>query len=137
VPEAAVRLYHFTSPERLTAILAEGVIRTTESNIGSGRPDLPPCGDHVGPDVVWLTDRQEPDARGLALDLQIDGTDKTGVRITVEVPDAEHWPAFATAYGMNATWRRAMEEDRAPQTWWVVARPITMIEVIAIEAAEP
>ena len=88
-----------------------------EFNIGSGREDWPPMGEHVGPDVVWLTDREEPWSRGLALDGTLDGTDKTEVCITVEVADAVEWWDFVCADGIHPRWQRRLEEGRAPATW--------------------
>jgi hypothetical protein len=46
--------FHFTHPGHLPSIMAEGVLRTTESNVSFTRP-------HAGPDVVWLIDQAEPD----------------------------------------------------------------------------
>ena len=126
--------YHYTSTERLVMIRSTGIIRTTESNIGSGRSDWPPFGSHVGPDVVWLTDEPEPDSQALAL-TTIDGSDKTEVRITVSLADDEvmWWPDFAKQHGIHRQWRRALELGRDPQSWWVVERAIALCEVVAIE----
>jgi len=131
-----VELYHFTSPERLRLIYAAGAIHVTESNIGSPRPDWPPFGEHVGPFVVWLTDLEEVGAgRGAGLDASLDGTDKTTVRITVEVPDLDvtWWPDFRQAHGMNRQWRRALEKGRDPESWFVVERPISRNEWVRVE----
>lgn len=132
-----MRLYHFTSPERLTMIRLEGEIRVTESNIGSPHPDWPPCGEHVGPDVVWLTDVDTiGNGAGLALDGSLDGTDKTAVRIEVDVPDADvtWWPDFARAHGMHRNWRRVIERGRDPESWFVVARAIPRREWVKVDA---
>jgi len=131
-----VILYHFTSPERLARIQGAGVLRTTESNIGSGHPDWRPYGEHIGPDVVWLTDDQSPDGRALALDLQIDGTDKMAVRITVDVDEADvwWWPDFALHHGAHRKWRRLLGQGRAPESWWVHPAPIPVASFLAVEA---
>lgn len=130
-----MRLYHFTSPERLTMIRITGEIRVTESNIGSNRPDIRPYGEHVGPDVVWLTDVGVVSARGAGLDRTPDGTDKTAVRITVDVPDHEviWWPDFAVEHGMHKAWRRALERGRDPRSWFVLTRPIPRAEWVDVE----
>ena len=88
-----MKLYHFTCREHLEAIKRDGVILTTESNIGSPLPRLKPFGEHVGPDVVWLTDCPNLD-RG---DHGLSGSaaDKSAVRITVEIDDAMPWAKFA------------------------------------------
>lgn len=123
-------LYHFTSPERLALILADGMIRTTENN-------LRPPGDGVGPAVVWLTDEPEPEPAAVGLDGMADGTDKTAVRLTVRVAESEviWWPDFANEYAMPRAWRRALERERDPESWWVLPRTIGMTEVVAIERA--
>jgi hypothetical protein len=48
-----MKLYHFTSPYHLPAILDADRLTVTESNISNTR-------EHKGPDVVWLTDDPEP-----------------------------------------------------------------------------
>jgi len=133
-------LLHFTSPERLAMIRAAGFLKVTESNIGSGRPDWPPSGEHVGPDVVWLTDALETTAKALGVEsVQYDGTDKMAVRITVKVPDAEvsWWPDFAREHGIHRQWRRLMERGRDADSWWVIPRPVMLSEVAAIEHRPP
>lgn len=128
-------MYHFTSPERLELIRLSGFIRTTESNIGSPNPAWVPYGEHVGPDVVWLTDVPRPRAKAIALDVTLDGTDKTAVRITVDV-DAEDltwWPDFRRRHGIHREWRRHLERGRDPDSWWVVEHPIpveSFVEVV-------
>lgn len=68
--------HHYTSTVHLPSILGEGVLRPTESNVGS-----PTQGAHVGPDVVWLLDEDLPSANhGLAGSV----TNKFEVRITVD-----------------------------------------------------
>jgi hypothetical protein len=46
--------FHLTHAGHLPSILAERVLRTTESNVSLVRT-------HAGPDVVWLFDQAEPD----------------------------------------------------------------------------
>jgi hypothetical protein len=58
----------------------------------SRRHDWPPFGEHVGPDVVWRTDSDEPNARALAIE-GTDRTDKTAMRRTVDVPEQLFYPA--------------------------------------------
>ncbi len=130
-------LYHFTSAERMDMIWRDGFIRTTESNIGSPWPDSPPYGEHVGPDVVWLTDVEASSAVALGVGSgvrglnSLDGTNKREVRVTVDVPDVDvtWWPDFARAHGMNPKWRRRFEHGD-PESRWIVCRPIHMPEVV-------
>lgn len=114
-------LYHFTSLQNHWAIQRDQEIRTTESNIGSGRPDMPPFGEHVGHDVVWLTTRESPKRNGLehppgALVHHAKATgrpaiewDKTRIRITVDLPANEvaRWSVWSKRYRMHPKWRKA------------------------------
>jgi hypothetical protein len=109
-------LYHFTSPEHLKSIEADGVITTTESNVNAFGG---------GPRVVWLTDDPDPGKAGWA-----EGSlyDKTAVRITVEVPDAYPWLAWAGEQGIEEYWKNALVSagggPDAAASWWVVERPV-------------
>jgi hypothetical protein len=133
VSEDEMILYHFTSVERIPLIQAAGFLRVTESNIGSGRPDWPPYGEHAGPDVVWLTNEPEPDKVGLGVGT-VDGSDETLVRITVDIADGDvmWWPDFRTLHGIHPRWRRALEKGRNPDSWWVVSRNIVASEFVAV-----
>ena len=139
-------LYHYTSRAAWQLIQQDGFIRPTESNIGSARPDWPPMGDRVGPDVVWLTDQPAPNARALALQkppahvlaaLEAQGNrarwePKTQVRIRLDLQDgeAEPWRTFCTRHGIHRQWRRALERGRAPATWYVLPRSVALDEIV-------
>ena len=138
-----MRLYHFTCWQWYLKIVADGQITTTESNIGSpppppGAPMWPPCGAHVGPDVVWLTRREEPSRNGMAVSSDVIpelarppiDLDKSHVRLTVEVPDAQHWPEWAKAHGIHPKWYRVLATNLSPESWYVVERPITVAEIV-------
>jgi hypothetical protein len=143
-------LYHFTSLQNHWAIQRDQEIRTTESNIGSGRPDMPPFGEHVGPDVVWLTTRESPKRNGLehppgALVHHAKATgrpaiewDKTRIRITVDLPANEvaRWSVWSKRYRMHPKWRKAMETGNAAGSWWVIERPIRGDEIVHVEGDE-
>ena len=73
------RLYHYTSIERWALIEQDGYLRPTESNLSATKLQ-------AGPDVVWLTTDGEL-AHKHGLDNSLDGTDKTRIRITVDLPN--------------------------------------------------
>lgn len=135
-------LYHFTSRHHLPMIRLTGELSCTESNIGSPSRIQPPFGEHVGPDVVWLTSSPEPEGHGLEGAKAVSGygtagddVDKSEIRITVEIPDsdAEHWPEFAVAHGIHPEWRRALEKGHRAESWYVCRRPIPRSEWRAVE----
>jgi hypothetical protein len=113
-------LYHYTSIERWQLIAAHGRLNTTESNLSFRRA-------HAGPDVVWLT--TDPECRhGHGLLSTLDGTDKTRVRVAVELPnrDVHKWRQWADARGIHPIWRsRLIESSRGgASTWRLVTKPI-------------
>ncbi len=129
-------LYHYTCPcdHHLGSILDDGLLRTTESHIGSDRPDVLPYGEHVGPDVVWLTSSKRP-IRGLGLTTPAasGGCDKTAVRFVVDLDDAHHWPAWSKLEGISLRWRRVFEQYQYPDLWYVVERPIPKSEWVSVD----
>ena len=126
-----MHLYHFTTRLHLSAITKSGFLKVTESNVGSGSPLMPPTGQHVGPDVVWLTSSVSGDGCGLDGGL----SDKTELRFVVEVPDAVRWVDWAPAAQMHPRWRRALSRGQDVSSWYVVERPIPMSEWVSIEGA--
>jgi hypothetical protein len=124
-----VRLYHFTSFDRLALIQASGYLRVTESNVSASTP-------HAGPDVVWLTDEPEPTS-GSLLGLGPRGVeDKIEVRIAVDLDhgEVEWWSDFADRFNVERSWRRALKRGRKWQSFWVVRRPIAVSEFLAVDA---
>lgn len=131
-----VILYHYTCPcdHHLGSILDDGLLRTTESHIGSDRPDVLPYGEHVGPDVVWLVKSKRPvDGRGLSVQAGFEGCDKTAVRFAVDLADAQRWPEWSKLQGINPRWRRAFEQHQYPDLWYVVERPIPKGEWVSVD----
>jgi hypothetical protein len=120
-------LYHYTSIERWELIKASGLLNLTESNLSLQRP-------HAGPDVVWLT--TDPDcqhAHGLYGTL--DGTDKTQVRITVELNnrDVYKWHEWADRHRIDPATKTALiaaarddggDRSSGSGTWRVTEKPI-------------
>ncbi len=129
-----MNLYHFTSLMHWPLIINDGFLRRTESNIGSGNPRLKPYGEHVGPDVVWLTDLSDPTPQSCGL---VGIRDKTRLRITVKISDAKKWPDFAAAHGINKRWYRLLGRGGRPQCWWVVERIIPQTDWIAVDERGP
>lgn len=124
-------LYHFTAAQHLASILDAQCLTLTESNIGSGRPDWPPYGEHVGPDVVWLTSSRSPKRQGL-------NDPKTVIRFTVEpAADAVHrWLDWSRQYGINAQWAAVLESGMNAASWWVSEQPIDGCDWLAVEQLE-
>lgn len=114
-------LYHFTSPMHWALIYQSGRLQVSESNIGSPAPSMQPCGEHVGPGVVWLLDTPE-----VAFDHGLTGSivDKTEVRISVDVPRPIRWSQWEWINHMHPAWREALVEraggPEAAEHWFVV-----------------
>ena len=124
-----MKLYHYTSTRHLPYILKAGYLDVTESNIGSGVPEHDPYGEHVGPDVVWLTTSENPGHKqGLTTSADTGWPDKTEIRFTVDVPDALHWPKWSRSQGIDKRWARCLETDHYPEQWFVVVRRILLTE---------
>jgi hypothetical protein len=127
-------LYHFTAEFHLPMIRKSGVLIPTESNIGSPIAGWPPYGQHVGPDVVWLSSAANI-VKGLGIIGFTGDFDKTGVRITVDLPDNEvvKWTKWPYRRRMNKHWRKVMEQDQLPELWWLIERPIHDYEWVDVE----
>lgn len=117
-----MQLYHYTHRDHLATILMTRFLKVTESNISFHA-------EHAGPDVVWLTDQDNPRFLGSML---THVWDKTSVRITVDVPDAHHWPTWSRAHGISEDTYRALARKGMPKTWYVVERPIRSVEWVEI-----
>lgn len=119
-------LYHFTSSVHVPLILADGYLKTVESNISARR-------EHAGPDVVWLTTDGDPERHHGWQEWS--PVDKLAVRFTVDIPkrDAHRWHEWAGRYGIDPAWRRALAAVGGSGTWRVVTRPIPAAEWVTIE----
>ncbi|CAN5150780.1 hypothetical protein BH09ACT8_BH09ACT8_59190 [soil metagenome] len=114
------RLHHYTSIERWRLIEEAGLLRRTESNMSATKP-------HAGPDVVWLT--TDPDFahdHGLLGSEELDGTDKTRIRVTVELVnrDVHKWHEWAARHGIDGDWMRTLASVGGSGTWRVTEKPI-------------
>lgn len=92
-----LRLYHYTSPWHLPAILDDGLTR--------GDVPLTPTG---GTNAVWLTGDPNPAVQGWA------GGFKTAVRITVDLdsgdPRLVKWSDYATERGVDPGWHKILDQ---------------------------
>jgi hypothetical protein len=126
--DAPRTLYHYTSTSHWPLIQKAGYLKVVESNIlmdGTG-----------GPDVVWLTDEPNltPASAGWARGTPVD---KTKVRITVRVNDAEPWSSFAMRHHIAQEWYDALASSGGdPNRWWVVARPINQKEWLDVRIGD-
>lgn len=111
--------YHFTSHYHLHRILPAGVLKPSESNVGSPIAAMQPFGEHFGPDVVWLLDVPALDyPHGLTGCIY----DKTKVRFEVDVP-AVRWLEWEPARKMHPRWTAALIRlgggQAAARHWYV------------------
>lgn len=112
--------------------------------------DMTPYGEHVGPDVVWLTRDATPRQAWATpvnqnqLWVSPGKTEwesipeeyrKDTVLMVVDIPDDEvhKWSEWAFEQGINPAWynRLAMGLDEH-ENWYVVTRPIPMTEWVGI-----
>lgn len=123
-----MKLYHYTSTLHLPFIQEDGFIKTVESNLSMTEANL-------GPDVVWLTTRYSRRYQRWAA---LSAVDKTQVRITVNVEDAQWWPKWARRQGITKTWYDALDAagGYTAEEWYVVPRPIPQSEWLEIEVFE-
>jgi len=133
-------LYHFTCVGHLKTIMDEGLIRRTESNIGSPSPDIEPYGEHYAPDVVWAFDIPDPD---LGQPEMLNGLlhqnhNKQLVRITFDVPGpiAFPWDAWSKEQGINPHWKEVLERIGPPEHWVVVLQPVPRSQWKLVEYRE-
>jgi hypothetical protein len=121
-------LYHFTAPYReghLGAILRDGVILTTESNVSRRR-------EHAGPPVVWLTDDPDPTTHaGWAAQ----NTVKLDGRITVQTDASKtmRWASFCVAQRVKPTWQSQLASAGGAHSWYVATAPIPTSRWVAVE----
>lgn len=118
-------LFHFTCREHLPSILAEGVLRTTESNMSPRRA-------HAGPDVVWLMTASDPTAHGHGLEGS--GADKKAIRFTVDVDKrgVHKWREWAIRRGINREWLTILARFGGSSSWRVVERPIPREQWVSV-----
>lgn len=121
-------LYHYTSIERWELIKEAGRLTTTESNISQRT-------NRAGPDVVWLTTDADC-SHGHGISTTLDGTDKTRIRIAVNLPNREvhKWREWAVRHGMGSEWMRVFinASNGGASTWRVTERPILSTRWVSV-----
>ena len=106
----------------------------TETDAYDG--DLSPYGEHIGPDVVWLTLDATPRQSwahhaGRSWDDIPPEYRKDTILFEVEVPDEEvfKWSEWAFDQGINKNWYEALSYGlRDHENWYVVPRRIPVSE---------
>jgi hypothetical protein len=127
---AKTRLYHYTAPTttHLGSILAEGQIKTTESNLSFTKP-------HAGPDVVWLTDSEDPAEQEWTTDVS------PAKRLAVLGVELDHeratpWPAWARENGIeDGVFEGLAATGGDPDSWWVTTTPIQKWDIVSLTIA--
>lgn len=133
-------LYHYTSIERWGRIKDDGRLNTTDSCLVAPSRDGA-LNENRGPSVVWLTTDGEG-TLGHGLQNTLDRTDKTRVRVTVQLPNNEvhKWKDWALRRRINPRWLRSLTEDQSgASTWRITERPIPStrwVEVVDLETGE-
>jgi hypothetical protein len=124
-----MKLYHYTSREHIAFIAAARTIKVTELHLGGQGQE------HAGLDVVWLTKDRNHKQGWQRLPAVFDGTDRSAVRITVEVPEAEahSWRDWALEHGIEAALLDALAGSGGADDWFVVERPVPEDEWVSVE----
>lgn len=130
-------LFHFTSLPHLEEIIREGMILTTESNIGAPWQDpIYPYGTHAGPPVVHLMDSPAP----FEFDHGLTGAryDKRQVRFEVNVPGIA-WDSWEWVQMMSPRWRGILEKQGgmgASEHWSIFPAPIRRRRWVSVAVRE-
>lgn len=97
-------------------------------------------GEHVGPDVVWLTSDPTPKQAWQSLDNVLDvRAEKSQILFVVDVPDEDvkKWSHWAFEQGISRFWYDALDDDDgSAENWYVVPREIPKAEWVAIYMAQ-
>lgn len=100
----------------------------------------PKYGEHVGPDVVWLTSDPTPKQAWQSLNEHLDvRAQKSQILFVVEVPDEDmhKWSEWAFEQGISQFWYDALDDDDgSADNWYVVPREIPKAEWVAIYMAQ-
>jgi hypothetical protein len=112
-----VRLYHFTCAHSRKRILDDHTLRPLSTSYQQ---------------LIWLTDLEYPDVRGLGLTSFMLRCDRTEYRCTVETESAVKWTDWAHYAKVPLNIRLMLDhvDGARPLNWWVstVPVPIRVIE---------
>ena len=134
-----MKLYHYTSLEQYVKIADSGYIDLSPSNLLP--PDRASAQIRQYPDgsgfyfwdknqdyknVVWLTSMEDPDPEALGLTPR-----KCAIRLAVDYNPFTYipWKKFADLNRMDKKWRRAFEDGRSPNTWYVRSSRLPFDEI--------
>jgi uncharacterized protein YdhG (YjbR/CyaY superfamily) len=126
------KIYHFTSPAGLAAILRSGCISLSESNLNIREGN---CG------VVWLTSSPNPANHGLKFDNSIPAQyDKTSIRISLPHKETyKQWHEWGRSKGMDEDYMAALiHSANAGETytsWYISETEIPIGDILSIEDA--
>jgi hypothetical protein len=102
-----VRLYHYTCSHTRPVVGTRGMLR----------PNPHPW---LGVSVLWLTDQDAPDRRGLGLTSNMLQCDRLEFRYIVEAGDAKRWNDYAASVSLRARMILESASGARPDTWWVI-----------------
>jgi len=112
-----MRLYHYTCSHSRSKILLDGILKPNERSYRH---------------LLWLTDLEVPDVRGLGLTSFMLRCDRTEWRVAVETEIAVPWTRYAHDNRVEWQVREVLEgaTGARPLHWWVseVDIPIRVIE---------
>ena len=119
------RFYHYTCAHGAKGILKVGQVRP----LSGWWQMLAVAGARIGtaPNVVWLTDMEEPDAQALGLTSVMLDCDRTEFRFEVTGPRIRPWGEWADENGVNPRCRQMLEEGRDPSHWFVSTLPVRAV----------
>lgn len=140
-------LYHHTGYAALPAIMADGYLKLTPSNLLPHDPataHYEPLYDQNGKQygmkywdknqtykpVVWLTTEEKPEYEEHGL-----SPDKTKITFVFRYsPRFVPWKEFADANKMDPAWRHGLEKGRKPKTWYICQTKINISDAVEIRA---
>jgi hypothetical protein len=122
-----MKLYHFTSLLHLPSILREGITK--------GEVPLDPRTPYNKlPQAPNLTSNGNPHQQSWIGGL----TDKTKVRLTVEVPDEDltTFRQVRDKYGIRASWLKRLDPSYDRRNWYFAFGGIQPSQIVAVEVLE-
>ncbi len=133
-------VYHYTSMLHIDAILKDGYLKLTPSNLVqptdlhlvnvNGIPSWVSQTDSIKP-VVWLTSSPIPEGHGLECGSNMR---KKEVRITLSMKDSyEWWEDWSVKNRMNKNWKKKFIRGFRYGTWYVSEEVIPVEDFLLVE----